>query len=57
MNSYIGFDKKFAEAVTLETGHRFEPATNKFEALATNDALVEFHGTLNTIAASLMKVY
>ncbi len=29
---------------------------NKFESLATCDALVEFSGTLNTIAVSLMKI-
>lgn len=28
----------------------------QFEALATHDALVEAHGALNTIAASLMKI-
>lgn len=27
-----------------------------FESLATKDALVEFHGTLNTIAVSLFKI-
>jgi fumarate hydratase class II len=31
-------------------------APNKFEALAANDALVHAHGTLKTLAASLMKV-
>lgn len=34
----------------------FVSAFNKFEALATNDALVELSGTLNTIAVSLMKI-
>ncbi|MEP7371307.1 MAG: lyase family protein, partial [Nitrosospira sp.] len=29
---------------------------NKFEALATNDALVHAHGALKTLAASLMKI-
>jgi fumarate hydratase class II len=42
--------------VTKETGYKFESAPNKFEALAAHDALVEFHGTLNTLAVSLMKV-
>jgi fumarate hydratase class II len=31
-------------------------APNKFEALASHDALVEFHGSLKTIAVSLMKI-
>jgi len=42
--------------VTKETGYKFVTAPNKFEALAAHDALVEFHGTLNTLAVSLMKV-
>ena len=34
----------------------FITARNKFEALATHDALVELSGVLKTIAASLMKI-
>ncbi|MEO7559083.1 MAG: class II fumarate hydratase [Nitrosospira sp.] len=34
----------------------FITAFNKFEALATNDALVHAHGALKTLAASLMKI-
>lgn len=56
LNAYIGFDEKIAEAVTKETGYKFTTAPNKFEALQTNDAMVEFSGTLNTIACSLMKI-
>nr|HPI38047.1 lyase family protein [Ignavibacteriaceae bacterium] len=29
---------------------------NKFESLASHDAMVEFHGVLKTLAASLMKI-
>ena len=32
------------------------PAPNKFEALATHDALVELSGALNTLAVSLFKI-
>lgn len=56
LNAYIGFDEKIAEAVSKETGYQFKTAPNKFEALQTNDAMVEFSGTLNTIACSLMKI-
>jgi fumarate hydratase class II len=38
------------------TGYPFVSAPNKFEALASNDALVFAHGALKTIAASLMKI-
>ena len=34
----------------------FETAPNKFEALATHDALVELSGVLNVIAVSLTKI-
>ncbi len=52
--------KGFAEAVAAEiaqiTGLPFVTAPNKFEALATHDALVELSGALNTVAVSLMKI-
>jgi fumarate hydratase class II len=56
LNTYFGFSEAIAEQVSKETGYKFETAPNKFEALATHDALVEFHGTLNTLAVSLMKI-
>jgi len=56
INTFKGFAEKIAEEVTKETGFKFVTAPNKFEALATHDALVEFHGTLNTLAVSLMKI-
>jgi fumarate hydratase class II len=56
MNFSQGFDVKIADEVSRITGHKFTTAPNKFESLAANDALVEFSGTLNTIACALMKV-
>lgn len=38
------------------TGLPFFSAPNKFEALATHDAMVEVHGALKTVAVSLMKI-
>ncbi|GAT78649.1 fumarate hydratase, partial [Ehrlichia ruminantium] len=38
------------------TGFNFVSSVNKFEALATHDALVEFSGALNVLAVSLMKI-
>ena len=38
------------------TGHPFVTAPNKFEALASRDALVFAHGALRTVAASLFKI-
>ena len=34
----------------------FKPTENKFAALATHDSIVNFSGTLNTTAVSLMKI-
>ena len=52
--------KGYAVAVSAElarlTGYPFVTAPNKFEALASCDALVNAHGALKTLAASLMKI-
>ena len=50
------FDEKFAKAVADFTNLPFVTAANKFEALATNDALVELSGMLNVLAVSTMKI-
>ena len=56
LNSYVGFDEKIATEISKLTGYRFVSAPNKFEALACHDSLVEFHGSLNTLGVSLMKI-
>jgi fumarate hydratase class II len=56
LNSKKGFDKAFAADVARLTGLPFKPAPNKFEALASNDTIVELSGVLNTIAVSLFKI-
>jgi fumarate hydratase class II len=56
INCKIGFDQRFAQEVAEETGYPFITSPNKFEALASNDALVEFSGSLNVLAVSLMKI-
>ena len=56
LNAKIGFAEKFAEAVAKETGEPFVTGANKFEGLASHDALVHFHAALNTVAVSLMKI-
>ncbi|KAI8374044.1 fumarate hydratase [Choanephora cucurbitarum] len=56
LNTHKGFDVKIAHTVSELTGYSFETAPNKFEALASNDAMVECSGALNTIAVSLMKI-
>ena len=56
LNSKPGFDKMFAEEVANFTQLPFISASNKFEALATHDAMVEISGVLNVIAVSLNKI-
>ena len=56
INTIKGFDVKFAVQVAKKTKLPFKTATNKFEALAAHDAVVEASGALNTVAVSLMKI-
>ena len=56
LNAKAGFAEAFAEEAARITGLPFVTAENKFEALATHDALVDVHGSLNTLAVSLMKI-
>ncbi|WP_333570482.1 lyase family protein, partial [Sphingorhabdus sp.] len=48
LNAPAGFDVAIATEISTATGIAFEPARNKFEALASNDGLVQMSGTLNT---------
>ncbi|MEM9495275.1 MAG: class II fumarate hydratase [Pseudomonadota bacterium] len=56
LNAKPGFAEKFAEEVAAYTKLPFVTAPNKFEALATHDAMVEAHGALNETAVSLFKI-
>jgi fumarate hydratase class II len=56
LNTHPVFAVKAAAKISELTGQPFVSARNKFEALAAHDALVELHGVLKTLAASLMKI-
>jgi fumarate hydratase, class II len=56
LNAHPEFATRVAAELAKLTGLPFVTAPNKFEALAANDALVHAHGTLKTLAASLMKI-
>jgi len=56
LNTHPEFAVKGAAKIAELTGKSFISARNKFESLATHDALVEFHGVLKTFASSLMKI-
>ena len=56
LNTKAEFAEKIAAEIAAITGYPFVTADNKFEALATHDALVDLSGTLNSLAAGLMKI-
>ena len=56
INSKKNFDKKIIREIKKITKLPFKPAKNKFAALAAHDEIVNFSGTLNTTAVSLMKI-
>ena len=56
LNTSIGFDVAVANEITRETQLPFQTASNKFEALATHDAIVEFSGSIKTISMSIFKI-
>lgn len=56
LNAKSGFAEAFAEQVASFTGLPFVSADNKFEAIASHEALVEISGVLSCIAVSLNKI-
>jgi fumarate hydratase class II len=56
LNTHPEFGERAVRKISELTGHPFAEAPNKFEALASEDALVFAHGALKTVAASLTKI-
>jgi fumarate hydratase class II len=56
LNAHPEFAERFAAKVAELTGLPFTSADNKFEALATHDALVFTQGALAALAAGLFKI-
>lgn len=56
LNTHPQYAEKVAQKISEITGKPFKTARNKFEAMAGKDAMVELHGVLKTLAASLMKI-
>lgn len=56
LNTTKEFAQKFAEEVASYTGLPFKSAENKFAAISSHDDLLEFSGSLNTLASSLNKI-
>lgn len=56
INAPRGFAEAAAAEITTITGLPFTSAPNKFAAQGSHDALVQFSGTLRTVAVSLYKI-
>ncbi len=56
LNTHPEYAVRVAQELAALTNQPFVTAPNKFEALATCDALVHAHGALKGLAASLMKI-
>lgn len=56
LNANPKFAEAFAKKIAELTGLPFVTAENKFEALASEDTMVEVSGALNVLAVSLMKI-
>ena len=56
INAPKNFDKKVVKLISNFTNLKFISAKNKFEAIASNDAIVETHGALKQLAVSLFKI-
>ena len=56
LNTKRGFDQLVVSEISKITKSKFKPATNKFQALASHDSIVELSGVLNVIATDLFKI-
>jgi fumarate hydratase class II len=56
LNAPTGFGERIAREIASLSSLPFVTAPNKFEALAAHDALVNAHGALRGLAASLFKI-
>ena len=56
LNTKKGFDRLVVSEISKITKVKFKPATNKFQALASHDSIVEMSGVLNVIATNLFKI-
>nr|BET44676.1 MAG: class II fumarate hydratase [Candidatus Aschnera chinzeii] len=56
LNAHPKYANKMIKKITQITKHPFINAPNKFESIATCDAIVHAHGTIKGLASSLMKI-
>ena len=56
LNTPKGYSKKVVENISKNSGLKFKESPNKFEGIASHDCIVEMHGALKTVAASIYKI-
>ena len=56
LNTPKGYSKKVVENISKNSGFKFKESPNKFEGIASHDCIVEMHGALKTVAASIYKI-
>ena len=56
LNAHPEYASRAAQQLAVVTGRPFVTAPNKFQALASHDALVGLHGALKVLACSLTKI-
>ena len=56
LNTKKGFDKQVVSEISRINKIKFKPASNKFQALASHDSIIELSGILNVIATDLFKI-
>ena len=56
LNTHKEFAPRMAQKISELTGLKFSSAPNKFESMAAHDAIVNAHGAIKSLAASLFKI-
>ena len=56
INSPKNFDRVFCRYLNKITQNKYEPAKNKFEAIANHDSLVNFSNSINSLSVSILKI-
>jgi fumarate hydratase class II len=56
LNTPKGFQKMMLEELNRLTGHVFHPAASLYEALSSEDSLVQLGGALNRLACAFLKI-
>jgi len=56
INAPNKFDKIFCKYLNKMTKNKYKPALNKFESIASHEALIAFSGNLNTLAVAILKI-